>query len=472
MSTWQFVADMASASPTVLLDLNSTASGLLVSKGWDLSPAKYDKGWASSPLRHGARNTRSTAQNITLTIPLEIVATSESAAATTIENLGRQLMTPNILKVQLGSASPVFYRTFANPDYAMRARNILLRDHRIELAIDAEPFAYGVRVTAGTFTVSNDPAAGTNPCRFDITSVQGDVPTPLLLVSTTTGAAGAPSGLVSKWSHFATRRRGTPGNYSNVVQGEAMTLGTDAATAADANASGGNKATVSFATDTTLTPVRLSDSFPANGVATVEARGEYRVYARVFPSNTSNTFQVRLGYGTGSGAVVLNDTVTVPAVTSFCFVDLGFVPVPAWSDPQTLGYSGVASKVVLPFVALYASRTGATGTLNVDYLYFVPADESTLVVKFPSTDTTYAVDGTTEAGGSVYAMTTALDEVLTTNAAPQITAGGGFPELIPGATNRVHFIRNVDPTGVTDAVANTTTFTAYYWPRWREYSRT
>lgn len=471
MATWQFVSDMASASPTVLLDLNSFTSGLMVGDGFNLSPAKYDKGWASSPMRHGARNTRSTADNIVLSIPIELAAGSESAAATAIENLGRQLMVNNILKVQLGSPNPVFYRTFGNPDYAMNARNILLRDHRLELQIDAEPFACGVRVDLGTFTVSNDPAAGTNPMRFDITSVLGDVPTPLLLVSTTTGSTGAPSGLTNKWAHFATRRRSTPGNYSNVVQGEAMTLGTDASVVADANASGGSKARISFSTNSTMTPVRLSDSFPANGVSTVEARGEYRVYARVALTNAADTISLRLGYGASSSQVVLNDAQSIPGVTSFCFVDLGFVPVPAWSDPGTLGYSNVASKVQVPFIGLYASRTGS-GSLDIDYLYFVPADESTLICKFPSTDTTYAIDGTTEAGGSVYAMTTALDEVLTTNAAPQITAGGGFPELIPGQTNRVHFIRNVDPTGVSDPVANTTTFAAYYWPRWREYSRT
>jgi hypothetical protein len=458
------------ASPTVLLDLHD-GNPFRVSYGWDMSPAKYDKGWASSPMRHGARNTRSVAQNITLTIQLEMRSTTDSAAATAIENLGRQLAANNILKVQTGAPNPVFYRTFGNPDYAMQVRNTLLRTTQLQLQIDAEPFAYGVRVDLGTFTVSNDPTAATNPCRFDVTGVQGDVATPLMLVSTTTGSTGAPSGLTNKWSHFATRRRGTPGNYSNLVQGEAMTLGTDASTVADANAAGGSKARISFATNTTLTPLRLSDSFPANGVSTVEARGEYRVYARVAQTVAGDTISLQLGYGSSSTSLVLNDAQIVPAVTSFCFVDLGFVPVPTYADPGTLGYSGVASKVQMPFIGLYASRTG-TGNLDIDYLYFVPADESTLIVKFPSNDTTYAIDGTTEAGGSVYAFTTALDEVISTGAAPQITAGGGFPELIPGATNRIHFIRNVDPTGVSDPVGNTTTFAAYYWPRWREYSRT
>jgi hypothetical protein len=54
---------------------------------------------------------------------------------------------------------------------------------------------------------------------------------------------------------------------------------------------------------------------------------------------------------------------------------------------------------------------------------------------------------------------------------PQIVGGGGFPEVMPGQTNRVHVIRNVDPAGTVDALTDTTTIVAYYWPRWREFVR-
>lgn len=466
MATWQFVADMASASPTVLLDLNSSSSGLRVARGFDMSPAKYEKGWAASPLRHGARNTRAAAQNQVLTLPLELVTGSDSAAATALENLGRQLSVNGILKVQVGAPNPVFYRTFGNPDYAIQARNILLRESRIELAIEAEPFAYGVRVeaTGSPFTVSNDPANAAG-CFFDIASVLGDVETPLLLHVTSTGS----SGVANKWSHLSTRRRGTPSGYSNVVQAEAMTQGTNATVTADAAMSGGSKSRISFGT--AANSLRLSDTFPGNGTSTIEARGEYIVYARCALTNAADTITVQLAYGASSGTAVFNDAVTVAAVTTPYWVNLGKMPVPVWSDPVAHGFSGVQTKVVMPFVGLYAARTGA-GNLDVDALHFMPADDQTLMVRFPSTDVPYAVDGTTDAGGSAYGFTTTLDEITTTSQPCKLVGGLGFPSLIPGQTNRIHFLRNVDPTGVTDAITNTTTIRAYYWPRWREASRT
>ena len=467
-SIWQFVADMSSASPTVLLDLK--ANGFRVRTDWKLGPTLFEKGYVSSPLRHGKRPTRSTAANQILEIPLELNKSTPTLAAQAIEDLCRQLAIDNILKVQMDGGTPVFFRTFGDADFAAAVRSVLIQDTSITLSIEAEPFAYGPRVSLGSFTVSNNPAAGTNPLRFDITGVLGDVKTPLLLVATSTGASGAPSGLVNKWPHFATRRRGTPSNYVNHIQGEDMTQGTGAVVTADAAFSNGSKSRIGFGTPGMT--LRLSDTFPGNGTPTVEARGEYKVYARVAKTVAGDTITVQLGYGASSAAPVFNDAVTLPSAAGPFMVDLGKVPVPAGSDPNQHGFSGVSTKALMAFVGLYAARSGGSGSLDVDFLYFMPADEpTTLIAKFPSTDTTYAIDGTTAEGGAVYAMPATLDEVLTTAAPCQITGGGGFPELIPGATNRIHFIRHTNPDGSVDAVTDTTTFAAYYWPRWREFTR-
>lgn len=475
MATWQFVQDMASSSPAVLLDINSFAGGLMVGPGYNLDPPKYDRGFVGGPLRHGQRPTRSVAGNRTLVIPLELLRSSGDTAATALENLGRQLAVDNILKVQLDNATnPVFFRTFANPDYAAQVRaGFLVRNSHLELQIEAEPFAYGprVEVTGSPFTVANDPAAGTNPCQFDITGILGDVPSPLLLVATSIGASGTPSGFVSKRVHVSTRRRGTPSGYSNLIQGEAMGLVTNAAVVADATMSGGSKARISFGTP--ANSLRLQNVFPANNVSTIEARGEYRVYAKLAKTVAADGVTVQLGYGSASASAIMNDAVTLPTTnTGPWLVDLGLVPVPVWADPVTMGFSGVQTKVILPFIGLWAARTGGTTNLDVDYLYFMPADEPTTVIaQFPATDSVYAIDGTTDAGGAVYSITAALDEVITTATAPQVVGGGGFPEVVPGATNRVHVLRQVDPFGTVDALANTTTIRAYYWPRWRGFIR-
>lgn len=468
MATWQFVTDFLTTSPTVSLDINSASTGIWVADGYNLDPPKYTKGYSSNILRHGSTVTSSVAENRNLVIPLVLNTADRDAAATAIQNIGQQIAVDNILKVQFGS-TPVFFRTYADPDYAWAVMKTLTQNSKITLTLEADPFAYGLRVNAGSFTVSNNPAAGTNPCQFDISSVTGDVPTPLLLVSTSTGASGTPSGLVSKWVHIGMRRRGTPSGYSNVVQAESMTTNNGAAVVADATFSGGSKIRV------TPGPIgmvaRLNAPFPGNGVSTVEARGEYRVYARVAKTVAGDTWDIQMRYGINSVAPVQNDIQRLPAALAGpYFVDLGKIAVPAWSDPvrQT---SGAQLKAQVAWVAFYAQRVAGTGALDVDFLYFVPADDRTLIVKMPSTDTTYVIDGTTVEGGSVYAATTALDEVLTTDAPAQIVGGGGFPEVIPGQTNRIHFVRHIDPAGSVDALTDTTTIQAYYWPRWREAVR-
>lgn len=472
MATWQFVADMITASPTVLLDINSASTGMWVGDGYGLSPASYDKGRAGNPMRHGQRIVRSTSPNRILNIPIKLNATSNQAAATTVQTLGLLLRADGILKYQAsGATNPVFFRTFADPDYAIDVIKTLIQNATITLQLECEPFAYSprVEVTNSPFTLSNDPAAGSNGMFIDIASVIGDVETPLFLLATSTGST---NGLRDRWMHVATRRRGTPSTYSNLIQAESMTLGTNATVTADAAMSGGSKLRITPGTTTHV--IRANDTFPANGVSTAEARGEYIVYARVAKTVAGDVWTAQLRYGVDSTAPVQNDTVTLTAAMGAgpYWVNLGKIPVPPWSDPATHGYSGISTKVLMPWVAFYAGRTSGSGSLDFDCLYFMPADESTVIVRWPSTDTTYVLDGTSEEGGSAYAVTTTLDEVITTASPAQIVGGGGFPELIPGQTNRVHIIRNVDPNGTVDGITNTTTFRAYYWPRWREPFRT
>lgn len=471
MATWQFVADMVTATPTVWLDLNSASTGIWVGDGYSLSPASYEKGRVGNPMRHGQRIVRSSASNWILTIPLKLNQASNQAAATTIQTLGMLLRDDGILKYQASNATnPVFFRTFADPEYDVAILKTLLQNATLTLQLECEPFAYSPRVEASgsPFTLSNDPAAGTSGMFIDIAAVQGDVETPLFLISTSTGAT---NGLGGKWTHVSTRRRGIPSAYSNVIQAEAMTLGTNATVTADAAMSGGSKLRITPGTTTHV--IRANDTFPANGVSTLEARGEYVVYARLAKTVAGDTWTAQIRYGVDSTAPVQNDTVTLPAgVAGPFWVNLGKIPVPPWSDPGSHGFSGVKTKVLMPWVGFYAGRSAGSGSLDFDCLYFMPADESTVITKWPSTDTTYVLDGTTPEGGSAYAMTTTLDEQITTAAPAQIVGGGGFPELIPGQTNRIHIIRQVDPAGTTDGITNTTTLRAYYWPRWREPFRT
>jgi hypothetical protein len=185
---------------------------------------------------------------------------------------------------------------------------------------------------------------------------------------------------------------------------------------------------------------------------------------------------MQLAYGASSVNPVFCDKVDTPLPSPGnngpWNVFLGKMPCPLWSDPIVHGYSGSAMKALVPFVGLYAERLAGSGTLQIDYLYFMPADESTLIVDWPSDLVVYAADGTTEAGGACYATVAALDEVIGTTEPARIVGGGGFPMVTPGATNRVHLMRNVDPNGSVDPLTSNTTVRAYYWPQMREITRT
>lgn len=479
-TVWRFVTDFTTnTSGSTVLDLN--LSPFNVAPGWKLDPPKFEKGRFGGSLRHGQGISRSVAQNRILHIPLQIVSSATTQAVNqAIEDLGSVLSQPGILKFQLqGTTNPIFFRTFADPDYATEIRGKLAcaaQYQVIELDIEAEPFGYGPRtaVSGSPFTVSNDPAAGGNPLNFDVAGVLGDMPTPLVIQATSTAVTGTPSGFASKWTHIATRSRGTPSSLVNVVQAEAMVQGTNATVTADGAMSGGSKSRISFGTITEV--LRLSDTFPPNGTPQAEARGEYRVYARVAKTVAIDPVVIQFAYGAAAATAVFNTEKSLENTTNPHYLDLGLMPVPMGSDPVKLGYAnGADTAVLMPFIGLYARRDGGTANLDVDFLYFVPADESTIITKWPSDLVPYVVDGTTEDGGSCYSMNTALDTINTTASLPQMVGGLGFPEVKPDQTNRIYLIRNVDPTPTgpvqVDPITNTTTIAAWYWPRWREAVR-
>lgn len=173
MTTWQFV-DSIAASPSVLLDINAAPYYVDI-QGVDISPPDYDQTWSDNSLAHGSRLAWEKAPNRTLKIPLHIMTSSVAAQETAILNLGLRLAQNGILKIQYGS-TPIFVRTFGNPKYAMKIRRALKDSSSIDLEIVAEPFGYGTRVEVGgsPFTLSTNPAVGTNPTRFDISGVLGD----------------------------------------------------------------------------------------------------------------------------------------------------------------------------------------------------------------------------------------------------------------------------------------------------------
>lgn len=458
----QFV-DSIAGSPTVRVDLNSLASGLLVAAdGIDLSPPPLRRTVVSTMLTDGETVPAAAYGNRTLKIPIRLVGGTTDASATILQTLARELVRPiNILKVQLnGATSPVFFRTFAAPDYALSMLRLLLGANTvITLEIMADPFALGLKETIADVTVTEDPAAGTNPMCWDITGVKGDVETPLVLTLPCGNLFDAGDPL----SVIGVRRRGTVANVPFFIQAEAMTLGTDTTLpGADGamSGSGSNYARCSFSTNANMVPRISLSTFPT--VENADLRGRYRVFALLRKSASSGTVNAQLGYtASASPALVQNDAVTADAVTGRCHLDLGLISFPTGQDPIYDGYSNVDVLVKGRYLEVRAERVSGSASLDFDYLLFVPADDCMALIDWGdslSTTDQFVVDGTHEI---VYTQTTSFRVY---GSKPSVVAGG-FPLITPGVTNRVYWIRRAGR-GATVTKSETTVISAAYWPRY------
>jgi hypothetical protein len=460
----QFVDSIAS-SPTIRLDINNRAAGILVDReGIDFSPPPLRRALVSTMLADGDFIPAAAYGNRTLKIPLYTIGLTADAVATLLQNLARELVRPeNILKVQLhGASSPVFFRTFAAPDYTFSMLRLLLTAKtQVVLEIPAEPFAYGIKETISAITVNEDPAAVSNGMFMDLTGIKGDVETPCKLILPTGNLYDAGDPI----SVLAVRRRGTVANAPFVLQAETGTsLGTDTTLPgndAAMSGSGSNYARVSFSTSATMVRRIYIDPYPIT--AAVENRGTYRVFACVRRGSSSGSINLQLGYTSGTaGILVQNDAVPTALVTARHHVDCGLVTFPTGPDPVYDGYSGVEVSVRGRYLELRAERTSGSSNLDIDYLLFVPADDALALIDWGDailTSNEFVIDGIHE---MVYTQNVTLDQVY---GAKPTTVAGGFPMITPNVTNRVYFIRRTGR-GATVTKSETTAIEIQYWPRY------
>lgn len=455
MTSWAQFVDSVSATPTIRLDLDGPAFKLQ-RDGTDFGTPELNRATVSTLMTDGDPIPAAAYGNRVLTLALKTPDNpSADTVATRLQQLVRELdRTTNYLRYQPDTSAPVFFRTMRSdigtPTWDPVEKRFIAR-------VVAEPFALGLRedVSPGS-AVSNNPAAATNPGYFDISSVKGDVETPLLLNFTSTGT----SGVGNKQTVLAVRRRGDPTAVSFLVQSEAMTLGTDVTLPGnDAAMSGSssNYARCSFAT-VPASATRLSSGFPVSGTATVEARGQYRVWGRFRKSVAGDVIYV--GFGYGSSASIFNGWVQLPQSTNLGYVDLGYMPVPAGADPVDFGYNS-SLKALMSTIALFAYRQSGSGNFDTDFLLFMPADDRYGLIDWPGTDVRYVADGIRT---MAYPINSGQDTVGTVDVPAGIA--GGLPMISPGVTNRIYMIRDVT-SAVTDAIGNTTPISAYYWPRYQ-----
>jgi hypothetical protein len=409
----------------------------------------------STMLSDGELITAGAYGNRTLSIPLTYVGTATAnAAALALQALALELnRSRNILKVQFGTV-PVFFRTYRAPDYSLTMLRLMLQNNSLVVEIPAEPFGRGLAETpsGSPYTVTNNPAAGSNGQFFDVTGVKGDVETPLRL--TVPGAD-----LDGHTAVLAVRRRGTPSASPFLLQAEAMTL-------ADVDASlPGNDALMSGAGSnyvrhafTTTGPwqARLDmATFPAS--PSVDARGTYRVFARVRKSSAGSVIKLQVTCATSGGvASASTDVTTLPLDTTLRLVDLGLLSIPGGAAPVLDG-DGTELSVAGARILVWGERTSGSGSLDIDYLLFVPADDRLAFISSTLNGTTpnrFRIDSDQD---RIFAINAA--GAVETSAATSVV--GGLPYVSPGVSNRVYFIEDLIAT-----VSATAVVTAVYWPRY------
>lgn len=448
--TLQFV-EKIDAVPTVRLDLAASPWSLL--RKPDFSPPPLRRAVVSTLLRDGAEIPASAYDNRVLRLPLRVQAATEDLLATELTKLNRELdRSRNLLKWSSGGTEPVFFRTLRSPDYGLELRIVGTGEALIDLPVQAEPFAYGLKIELAAVAVNNDPAAASNGKFFEVSGVPGDVPTPLLL--DVPGAIGAGDKFA-----VAVRRHGTPSDMTWFRQAESFPVsGADTGLLANdlaMSGTGSNSLRTTFGSDATLIG-RFAGNIPKEAAPTAaEAkawRGRYRVFLRARTNASGGTINLRMKYGTITG-----DTVSItPEAGKFWMLDLGLLSIPTGAEPPDgVGYGGEDLGAGKVSFSLHAGRPSGTSTIDFDYVLLVPADEELSIVQLPG-EGQVLLDGPND---EVYLSVAGV--LFSQVTGPMLSRVGSIARLAPNQVNRIAF-GHVDQDSSVTAII---TVTPSYWPR-------
>lgn len=239
---------------------------------------------------------------------------------------------------------------------AATATVVYLRDVQFERAAAASTFV------AGTETVPNDPASGMGRVVYVVNP--GNAPTPARVdLTMDTGSKVVQARIARR----AVGNLGALANQQWFGQAESATLANQTASAADANASGGNVARTDFDTPSAL------DYLLERWQVTVTPfePGTYRVFARV-KGAAGKKYRLQLRWAAANVSVPMasNEEVvydlTAVASSHYTVVDLGTVTVPA----------GVSAATYLRLFFYAACDTSPSGDLDWDFWCAVPAGNS------------------------------------------------------------------------------------------------
>lgn len=154
-----------------------------------------------------------------------------------------------------------------------------------------------------------------------------------------------------------------------ILEAESGTLGTDASLQADATASpggGGNtKIRISYATASNA--LRLTVAPPVGQPFS----GTYRVFARV-KLTAAATVAIYAAYARSSNVQEVVNSAYSFTGTSWTTIDLGLITADTAAGATMLSPFGVSATDIL---RIYSSRSTGAGSLDIDSIILVPADE-------------------------------------------------------------------------------------------------
>ena len=449
--------DSIQASPTVRLDLNLATAWKAQFEGTRFGVPPMRRSVTSSLLRDGDYVGESAYGNRELELVLELRSTTDDAASTQLQLLQRELDRPtNLLQYTPdGVTNTVFFQTFRTSPESVRFD---LTRKQATVIILAKPFAVGLREDLSPITINNNPAAGSNGLFCDLTGIKGDVGTPLFIEYADGGGGLTRSG-------FAVGVRTGASPYPNLFyQAEVMNQSTDTTSGADAAMSGGSRSRCTFATNTTLTG-RLSAGVPSLTVpAGAENWGVYRVFARVAQTVAGDVINMAVKVGNGA----YNKAVTIKSQTQAQLVDLGVVDATAGLT-TTGGFAAAEYRIeAQDALVVGAQRVSGSGSLDIDYLVFVPADECfgawTAFANVASATHLAVIDGPNEAAYIATALSGGTPGRIR-GAGVAIT--GRLPLVRPG-DNRLVIVEaskgGTAPT--TNSLTTSISMTIRYWPRY------
>lgn len=436
MSTVVKFVDSIAAVPTTRLDLNDGVVWRTLLKG--APPPRLRRAMSQNAMTNGAFVASSAYDQRIVTLDLLLLPNTQDLNATQLQLLARELdREDNYLMYQPnGLTKPVFFRVLRS-DYSRLGEvdgQPTARQGTIDLL--CEPFAVGLREDAVVAAVvAHDPAAVTNPVSFTL-NVLGDVETEPIVWFTS--AFSGNHILVSQANDDAVV----------LVQAEsASSLNTDTSlNANDAAFSGAgqNSFRTTFATPALTTRADY---------AALTRPGTYRVFMRCRSTTAVGppTFEAQI---TSLGMSTM-DVTEFAGTALFQMVDLGLVTTP--KGDGRIGFNTNPLPSVNTFT-LSMARTAGSGSLDVDYLLFIPADEHSTITALANSRR-YVFDATRD---QLLLISTASTP-FTATAVDHITAGSGsMPALIGGRVNRIFLVQLMDNT----AISATLTVSLSYYPRY------